>query len=157
MRAATVALLQQATRPAVVVVVGCVAILLAATWLAPRPATVPSPPPQQQQQQRDACDACVAREGRIDDCCCAASAVRQINEAVVAPALASLVVSDALRFVKINLNVGCPLWPNEGVCFTRSCAVYHCNEDEVPALLRARGAVRTRGRAAVTPPRCQSP
>jgi hypothetical protein len=75
--------------------------------------------------------------GVVPDCCCAYAAVERVNREELRPLLAELVRAPFFRYFKTDLYCECPLWPEDGMCSLRDCAVCECEPDEVPAPWRA--------------------
>eukprot|EP00794_Sanderia_malayensis_P020460 gene20460-22476_t len=76
-------------------------------------------------------------KGQIDDCCCSIETVNKLNNLHIYPRISSLVAkSSYLKYFKVNLNKGCPFWPNDNRCALKDCSVDLCSEDEIPAGLK---------------------
>eukprot|EP00112_Aurelia_sp_Birch-Aquarium-sp1_P001597 Seg1173.7 transcript_id=Seg1173.7/GoldUCD/mRNA.D3Y31 product="ERO1-like protein beta" protein_id=Seg1173.7/GoldUCD/D3Y31 len=78
-------------------------------------------------------DRCFCKlNGQIDDCCCSVETVDKLNIHIF-PRITSLVTkSSYFKYFKVNLDKGCPFWPDDSRCAIKDCAVDVCSEDEVP-------------------------
>jgi len=71
-------------------------------------------------------------QGPLEDCCCHAEVIEEANLKLF-EILSRLVTSSRFfSLFKVNLEKDCPYWPDDGVCFTRDCAVCQCEDGEVP-------------------------
>ncbi|XP_076311785.1 ERO1-like protein beta isoform X1 [Tachypleus tridentatus] len=71
-------------------------------------------------------------EGRIDDCTCSVDTVDYFNNNKIYPRLKSLLVRNYFRYFKVNLNRGCPFWPDDSRCAIKDCSVKTCSEEKIP-------------------------
>lgn len=75
-------------------------------------------------------------EGHIDDCSCSIDTVDHFNNIKLYPILQSLLISDFFRYIKINLNRGCPYWADDSRCVIKDCSVKTCSEEQLPPGLK---------------------
>ncbi|KAG8176897.1 hypothetical protein JTE90_000482 [Oedothorax gibbosus] len=75
-------------------------------------------------------------EGRIDDCSCNIDTVDHFNNVRLYPVLNSILVTDFFRYIKLNLNRGCPFWPDDSKCALQDCSVKTCPEEQLPRGLK---------------------
>lgn len=75
-------------------------------------------------------------EGRIDDCSCNIDTVDYFNNVKLYPILHSILVTDFFRYIKVNLNRGCPFWPDDSKCAIQDCSVKTCPEEQLPPGLK---------------------
>ncbi|XP_015916124.1 ero1-like protein [Parasteatoda tepidariorum] len=75
-------------------------------------------------------------EGRIDDCSCNIDTVDYFNNVKIYPLLQSILVTDFFRYIKVNLNRGCPFWPDDSKCSIQDCSVKTCSEEQLPPGLK---------------------
>ncbi|CAL1296065.1 unnamed protein product [Larinioides sclopetarius] len=78
-------------------------------------------------------------EGRIDDCSCNIDTVDYFNNIKLYPILHSILVTDFFRYIKVNLNRGCPFWPDDSKCVIKDCSVKTCPEEQIPPGLKGQG------------------
>lgn len=75
-------------------------------------------------------------EGRIDDCSCNVDTVDHFNNVKLYPVLQSILITDFFRYIKVNLNRGCPFWPDDSKCAIQDCSVKTCSEEQLPPGLK---------------------
>ncbi|CAG5127373.1 unnamed protein product [Candidula unifasciata] len=82
---------------------------------------------------RDIADRCFCKlKGEVNDCSCKVETLDLFNNNKVFPRLKSLLARNYFRFFRVNLNKGCPFWPQDNRCSVRDCHVELCSEEEVP-------------------------
>ena len=64
----------------------------------------------------------------MEECCCDVETVDALNQKRIFPLLSPLLKMSFFRFYRVNLNRGCPFWPEDGQCVLRSCHVEECGE-----------------------------
>ncbi|XP_014676525.1 PREDICTED: ERO1-like protein beta [Priapulus caudatus] len=77
--------------------------------------------------------------GQVDDCGCDINTVDHFNNARIWPLLQPLLNRDYFRFFKVNLNNGCPFWPDDSQCSIEACSVDACKDEDVPGGLLQNG------------------
>ncbi|XP_054167028.1 ERO1-like protein alpha [Oppia nitens] len=58
--------------------------------------------------------------------------ISQFNNLQLGPRLQSIVRMDYFKFVKLNLNRGCTLWPDSTKCVLRDCSIQYCDKSKLP-------------------------
>lgn len=58
--------------------------------------------------------------------------VDQFNNKQLLPRLLSIVDMDYFKYVKLNLNKKCSLWPDDAKCSRRDCSIQICDESRLP-------------------------
>lgn len=72
-------------------------------------------------------------QGRVEECCCDVDTVDRLNQDRIYPVLSKLLTRPFFNFYQVNLNRGCPFWPDNSKCVLRSCHVEACTEVTVCA------------------------
>lgn len=67
-------------------------------------------------------------QGRVEECCCDVETVDRLNHDRIYPVLSRLLTRPFFNFYQVNLNRGCPFWPDNSKCVLRSCHVEACTE-----------------------------
>lgn len=58
--------------------------------------------------------------------------VDQFNNKQLLPRLLSLVDMDYFKYIKLNLNKKCTLWPDDAKCSRQDCTIQICDESRLP-------------------------
>ena len=58
--------------------------------------------------------------------------VDQFNNKQLLPRLLSIVDMDYFKYIKLNLNKKCTLWPDDAKCSRRDCSIQICDESRLP-------------------------
>lgn len=82
-------------------------------------------------------------EGKIDDCTCSVDTVDHFNNAKIYPRLKSILVKDYFRYIKVDLNRGCPFWADDSRCALKDCSVQTCPEEQLPPGLKGQASRHT--------------
>ncbi|GIX67814.1 ero1-like protein [Caerostris extrusa] len=96
-------------------------------------------------------------EGRIDDCSCNIDTVDHFNNVKLYPILRSILVTDFFRYIKVNLNRGCPFWPDDSKCAIQDCSVKACPEEQIPPGLKGHQTFKIDSEKNVKPTQADEP
>ncbi|KAJ1567932.1 hypothetical protein HK096_008138 [Nowakowskiella sp. JEL0078] len=70
--------------------------------------------------------------GQIGDACCSFETIESLNVKLL-PQLTDIVHSTFFKYYKVNLQKGCPFWPENMMCVQRDCAVEEVEDkNEIP-------------------------
>eukprot|EP00903_Cladosiphon_okamuranus_P017822 g16401.t1 len=70
--------------------------------------------------------------GTVDDCCVDYSTVDTATKSSFMPLLTKLQKRTFFKYYKVNLDLECPFWEEDGQCMLKDCSVCECSPDEIP-------------------------
>ncbi|CAN0020420.1 unnamed protein product [Ascophyllum nodosum] len=80
------------------------------------------------------CQVCKTSQltGTVDDCCVDYRTVDAATKSSFMPLLKQLQKRIFFKYYKVNLEMECPFWEDDGQCMMRDCSVCECNQEEIP-------------------------